>query len=106
MADMSEWVIHLNFATTIENENQYTKAEVENAKEAYEFLKNAGYPSEKEATHMVQDGNVTDVPLTATDIRRDFKIYGQPTEAIQGKTTKNKISIQVTELGIKEQRTE
>ena len=106
VADMSEWAIHPNFATTIENENQYTKAEVEKAKEAYEFMRNAGYPSEEEATHMVQDGNVTDVPLTATDIRRAFKIYGRPTEAIRGKTTKNKISRQVTEIGIKEQRTE
>jgi hypothetical protein len=36
---------------------------------------------------MVQDSNVIDVLLTATDIRKALKIYGQPTEAIWVKTT-------------------
>lgn len=75
-------------ATVKENEAQYTRREVERAKEAFEFVKNAGYPSEDEAIHLIEDGNLVDVPsLTRNDIKRAFNIYGQHVESVRGKMT-------------------
>jgi hypothetical protein len=49
---------------------------MERAERAMEFVRSAGYPSEKEAIHLVTDGN------TGDDIRRGFKIFGRPAAAI------------------------
>jgi hypothetical protein len=73
VVDTSEWGIYPNFATTIENYCLYTKAKIEKAKVASEFLRNAKHPSEEEAAHLVQDGNVIYVPLTATNIQEHSK---------------------------------
>jgi hypothetical protein len=65
---------HVVQATVRENEALYTKEEVKCAKEAYEFLKNSGYPSVGEAA---TDDNVRGVPLLMrADVERAYKIYG------------------------------
>lgn len=49
----------------------YTKAEEVTAKQAYEVIHNAGYPSYVEAVHMIQDGNFSIMPmLIAEDAKR------------------------------------
>ncbi len=55
------------YVTAAENEQLYTKAELKSAKEAYEFLKNSGYPSQEEAVHLLQDGNIYSASLTSTE---------------------------------------
>ncbi len=40
----------------------YAKAEEERAKRAYELVQNSGYPSYQEAIHLVEDGNITQLP--------------------------------------------
>ncbi len=76
-------------ATVMENERLYSKEEVWRAKEAHEFIKNSGYPSAKEATHTLRDGNVQQGPmLTAADLERAYKIYGLHPEYVRGKLTK------------------
>jgi hypothetical protein len=49
-------------ATVKDNEAKYTKCEVEKAKEAYKFIRNAGFPSEEEVIHLIEDGNIVDLP--------------------------------------------
>jgi hypothetical protein len=79
-------------ATVRENEALYTKAEVKRAKEAYEFMKNSGYPSVGEAVHILTDGNVRGVPmLMKEDLECAYKIYGLHPEYIRGKLTKKTV---------------
>ncbi len=78
-------------ATVRENE-LYTKDEVKRAKDAHEFLRNSGYPSVGEATHLLTDGNVKGVPLLMrSDVERAYKIYGQHPEYVRGKLTKKTV---------------
>lgn len=53
--------------TVVENEGLYTKVEIQRAKEAYDLSKNAGYPSQTEAIHLLQDGNIYGLPLPTKD---------------------------------------
>jgi hypothetical protein len=71
----------------------YTKAEEARAQAAYEIICNCGYPSITEAIHLIQDGNLTHMPmLTAEDVRRAYDLYGEPVGSVRGKLTKKKIS--------------
>ena len=71
----------------------YTKLEEARAKIAYEFLKKSGYPSEEEAIHLVEDGNIVGMPsLTRDDIKRAYEIYGLIPEYVRGNLTKKVIS--------------
>ncbi len=56
MADTTD-VVQV-YTTAKENEQLYTKSELKTAKEAYEFLRNSGYPLQEEAIHLIQDGNI------------------------------------------------
>ncbi len=48
----------------------YMKAEELWAKRAYELLRTSVYPSMAEAIHLVEDGNITEMPmLTREDVR-------------------------------------
>jgi hypothetical protein len=63
------------FTTVEENEEIYTRSEVQKAKAAYEFLKCSGYPSPEEAVHLLQEGNVFGLPdLARQDIVRAYDI--------------------------------
>jgi hypothetical protein len=64
------------WATVHENEQVYTREEIYRAKQAYELVKNSGYPSPNEVLHLMQDGNVRGRPmLTKADLERVYKIY-------------------------------
>jgi len=115
VADFSDWInpeykntqAQLSLMTADEREHLYTKKEVKRALEAKEFIKNAGYPSLKEAVHLAQDGNIIGMPQTATDITRYYDIYGPPVEAIRGMTTNKKVG-NIVGIGapeLREQRT-
>jgi hypothetical protein len=76
------------YTMAVENEQLYTRAKIKNAKEAYDFLKNSGYPSQEEAIHILQDGNIFGLPhFTRQDIQRAYDIYGIPLEYVHGKMT-------------------
>jgi hypothetical protein len=71
----------------------YTKAEEERAKRAYELVRNSGYPSYQEVIHLVEDGNIAQLPeLTAEDVCRAYDLYGNPPEYTHGKMVKKKAS--------------
>ena len=93
-------------ATTAENEDMYTKREVVLAKEAQEFIKNAAYPSQREAAQLASDGNIHGVPITSRDVNRAFTIYGPPAEAVRGKSTQHKAQREEADDSEKEQRTD
>ncbi len=74
-----------------EKKLQYSSAEVKRAEQAYELLKNVGYPSAAELINLLGDGNVLDMPaLTRSDITRAYDIFGQPPEYVRGKLTKKR----------------
>jgi hypothetical protein len=76
------------YTTAAENEQLYTRSELKNAKEVYDFLKNSGYPSQEEAVHILQDGNIFGLPhFTRQDIQRAYDVYGVPPEYVRGKMT-------------------
>ena len=71
----------------------YTKAEETRAHEAYEIIRNCRYPSQVETIHLIQDGNFTHMPMiTAEDIKRAYKMYGEPAGSVRGKLVKKKQS--------------
>jgi hypothetical protein len=112
VADFSEWIqkdsvtndyyeagdIDLVLMTAQERESLYTKKEVERAREAGEF--------EKEAVHLIRDGNLVNVPYSVDDIRRYYTIYGPQVAAVRGKTTKQHAkSAERADMGAMEQQT-
>jgi len=113
LGDFSDWIRYqegddsaLSLMTTKEKEHMYTKKEVAQARKAREFLKNAGYPSEAEAIHLIRDGNLENVPVTVQDVKNCFDIYGPPVEMVRGKMTDSKKipCRDKSDPGIKEER--
>lgn len=89
---IADWSQYKNAFTTVST-GTYTKAEETRAKQAYELLHTTGYPSIGEAIHIIQDGNIADMPtITVEDLRRAYEIYGTPPAFIRGKMTKRKVS--------------
>ncbi len=56
VADLNDYFTVHN--TVVQNVSIYTKVEVERAREAHEFLRASGCPSQEEALHMLSDGNI------------------------------------------------
>lgn len=111
LGDFSDWVgewkseSRISLVTTKENEHLYTKKEVQKAKDAREFLRKAGYPSEQEAIHIIRDGNVENIPVSVEDVKNCFDIYGPPVEMVRGKMTSKKAPVRdEIDIGIKEER--
>jgi len=67
---------------------------------ARDFVKNAGFVSEREALGMARDGNIVGLPVTTDDIKLAYRIYGPPPEFIKGrmvyKPTGMDLSVQPT----------
>ena len=97
VADMTDWVgLHdldaamkpLALATVTEG-SALTSKETKSALKAKEFVRKAGYPSEGEALHMVRDGNLSNSPIEAEDIKHAF-VLGEHVAAMKGKMTGKK----------------
>jgi hypothetical protein len=68
----------------------YMKAEEERAKR---LVPNSGYQSYQEAIHLVEDGNIAQLPeLMAEDVHRAYDLNGNPAEYVRGKMVKRKAS--------------
>ncbi len=71
------------YATIDEKKTQYTKEQVRKAEQAYEILKNAGYPSPAELVNLLNGGNIIDLPaLQHADAVRAYDIFGPPLEYV------------------------
>ena len=91
---IADWSQYKNAFTTVNTGvGTYTMAEEARARQAYELLRTSGYPSIQEAIHIIQDGNITDMPtLTVEDLRRAYEIFGTPPAYVRGKMTKKRVS--------------
>ena len=70
-----------------------TSSKTKQIENARDFIRNAGFVSEREAVDMARDGNITGLPVTADDIRLAYRIYGPPPEFVKGRTVYKNISI-------------
>ena len=65
---IADWSQYKNTFTTVSTGvGTYTKAEETCARQAYELLRTSGYPSVQEAIHIIQDGNITDMPTLTVE---------------------------------------
>ncbi|MFN9982580.1 MAG: hypothetical protein ACK53Y_21815, partial [bacterium] len=70
-----------------------TKAEEARAKQAYELIRNSGFVSVQEAIHLLEEGNIANMPqLVAADFHRALELYSPPVEYVRGKTTRKRVS--------------
>ena len=81
VGDMREWETYrrepdaMAMVTTVTaNEARLTAKELRKVREARAFIKAAGYPTLKEAVRLVQDGNLVECRVTASDIRLAFEV--------------------------------
>ena len=75
---VADWE-HVKAAYATSGTGIYMKAEEAQAKQAYKLLCTSGYPSIGEPIHLIQDGNIVDLPnITVEDLRRAYEIFGTP----------------------------
>jgi hypothetical protein len=73
-----------------------TKGEEAQAKQAYELVKNLGFPSMYEAIQVIESGSLGNMPLlTGEVVRRAYRLFGPPVGFVRGKTTHRKVSMAV-----------
>jgi hypothetical protein len=64
----------------------WKEGDVEKAEQVCNLIRNSGYPSLSETIHMIQDGNMLNMPsLTAEDAMRSLKLYREPVGCLRGK---------------------
>jgi hypothetical protein len=88
VADMSDWIVGPKLVNTTTDTSIPIPSERWRGQKEMEFVRSAGYPSEKEAIHLVTDGNIASIDIPRDDIR--FKIFGRPAAAIRGKAKMKK----------------
>jgi hypothetical protein len=80
VGDMREWETYREaplsamVTTVADNESKLTARELKRVKAARKFIQVAGYPTLKEAVHLVEDGNLVDCRVSARDIRKAFEV--------------------------------
>jgi hypothetical protein len=73
-----------------------TKGEEACAKQAYELVRNLGFPSMYEAIQVIESGSLGNMPLlTGEDVRWAYRLFGPPVGFVRGKTTCRKVSMAV-----------
>ena len=90
VADMKGHKVYNTLATVKDNASQFTKAEQSDAKRALLFEERMGFPSKADAIAIANNGVMTNIPITSSDIRRAAAIYGPNPAALKGKTTEKK----------------
>ena len=94
----------INLTTVQENEQRFSKREVNNAKSVKEFVDRMGYPSINELIRMFKSGAINNLPFSLEDINRAYEIYGPDVPAIKGKTTVHKPTKIIIQQGFKSQK--
>ena len=80
-------------STVEENKKNFTKREVESAELARAFARKMANPSNETLIRLVNEGRVSNIPFTATDIRNAEFIWGRSLANIKGKTTTHKSEV-------------
>jgi hypothetical protein len=96
VADMREWATaaagDVHVTTVTDNEQRYKKTEVLRARAARDITVNSGFSSERDTLGLVNDGNITGVPVTGQDVRRSFDIYGKTPHGARGRRTQHRVA--------------
>jgi Reverse transcriptase (RNA-dependent DNA polymerase) len=72
--------------------------------QAQEFIRAAGYPTEREAINLLQDGNLVNAPVSAQGVWESVRLLGQAPEAIRGRAVKSPVERQEVDETSREQR--
>lgn len=84
----SHYSCDLALVGTIEdNMRRFTQRELKGASAARRFIAASGYPSNKAAVDMLNQG-ILNCPVTPSDVRNAESIYGDSVATLKGKTTK------------------
>jgi hypothetical protein len=73
--------------TATDNEANYTKREVEMARQARELTKLLAYLSSKD---LIKSGSIINCPISAHNVARAIDIYGPGIGSLKGKTKRSK----------------
>ena len=76
--------------TVTENEKDYSKRQLTDAKTARELYAKVGYPLIKDLANMVKKNMIMNCPVTIEDVMRARKITGPSVQALKGKTIRTK----------------
>lgn len=82
---------HSVFNIVSDREKLYTKKEIEGARRARMFQKNAGCLSYGRATIMIEGNQFEGMDLTVRDLDIAYDIYGPVVQEVRGKLTKRKV---------------
>ncbi len=98
LADFRPWITDqaMSLMTTEKKDRDalLNTSTVERAKLAGDdFFRSAGFLSESAVIDLLRAGNVTNIPFEVNDVRKNFEIYRQPAESLEGKQTKVPIQI-------------
>ena len=81
VGDMRDWETypqslaqHAMVTTISQNESTLSKRELRGVQAARSIIRTAGYPTLKEAIHLVEDGNIIGLNVTAMDIRKAYEV--------------------------------
>ena len=78
-------------ATVEEMKKFFNARDNKKIEEAKEFIEKAGFPSLEEAIRLVEAGAITDLDLTAKDLKNYDKVYGKQAEYWKGRMVAKKI---------------
>jgi hypothetical protein len=86
----SDYYGKTSLVTTIrDNEMNFSKREVANAKKTKELKRLLGYPSDADLLDLIKTG-IKDAPIDESDVRRANQIYGKGLAEVKGKNTVEK----------------
>ena len=72
---------------------RYSAAEIKSAKQAYQFLINAGFPSKGQAIELLTGGDLSKCPITKKDVLRAFELFGEHPARIKGTLENRKVGL-------------
>ena len=78
--------------TVDENKQIFTPRQIQQAQQARDLYKIIGFPSLKDYKHAMQMGLIKNSKISSSDIKNMTTIFGKNLSAIQGKTTRGKLS--------------
>ena len=73
-----------------ENEEGYSQRQIQDAKKAHNLYAKVGYLSARDFKTIISKNLILNWPVTASDVVRFDKIYGQDIHALKGKITRTK----------------
>ena len=91
VCDMSKYFVKCEqFTTVAENESHFTSYEVAGARTAVEVQRRLGFMPPSSIIDIINAGAITNMPVTANDIKRSVMIHGDSVAMLKGRTKTKK----------------